>query len=123
MIRIDKYLCAVRLYKTRTIASEACKKERVLIGGKPVKPSRTINVGEIIFVKEPPTFREYKILDISEKRMGAKLVPNFLEEITSEENLEILKLTQLSNKMNRQHGTGRPTKKERRELEIFLTNE
>ena len=123
MVRIDKYLWAVRLFKTRTLASEACKKERVLIGGKPVKASRVININDIFSIKEPPTFREYKILNVSEKRMGAKLVPDFLQEITSEENLEVLKLTKLANKLNRPHGAGRPTKKERRELDRVVLNQ
>ena len=122
MVRIDKYLWAVRLFKTRTLASEACKSERVTIGGKPVKPSRIINVNEIFSVKEPPVFREYKILDITENRIGAKLVPNFLLEITSEENIEMLKLTKLAKKLDRPHGAGRPTKKERRDLEVFFQN-
>ena len=120
MVRIDKYLWAVRLFKTRSIASEECKKGRVLIGGQSVKSSRVVNIGDIVSIKDPPIFHEYKVLDVTEKRMGAKLVPDFIVEITSEDQLEILKLTKLANKLNRQHGLGRPTKKERRDLDSFI---
>ena len=120
MVRIDKYLWAVRLFKTRSIASEECKKGRVLVGGQAVKSSRVVNIGDIVSIKDPPIFHEYKVLDITEKRMGAKLVPDFIVEITSEDQLEILKLTKLANKLNRQHGLGRPTKKERRDLDSFI---
>lgn len=123
MIRIDKYLWAVRLFKTRTLASEACKKGKILIGGQSVKSSRIVNVNEIISIKDPPVVREYKVLDVTEKRMSAKLVPDFITEITTEAQLEILKLTKLANKFNRQQGTGRPTKKDRRELDEFLDND
>ena len=123
MIRIDKYLWAVRLFKTRTLASEACKKGKILIGGQSVKSSRIVNVNEIISIKDPPVVREYKVLDVTEKRMSAKLVPDFITEITTEAQLEILKLTKLANKINRQQGTGRPTKKDRRELDEFLDND
>jgi len=110
----------VRLFKTRTLASEECKKGKVLVNGQPAKSSRTININDIISIREAPIFREYKILDISEKRMGAKLVPDYILEITNENNLEMLKLTKLANKHNRQQGTGRPTKKDRRELDRML---
>ena len=120
MVRIDKYLWAVRLFKTRSIASEECKKGRVLVGGQAVKSSRVVNIGDIVSIKDPPIFHEYKVLDVTEKRMGAKLVPDFIVEITSEDQLEILKLTRLANKLNRQHGLGRPTKKERRDLDSFI---
>ena len=120
MVRIDKYLWAVRLFKTRSLSSEECKKGKVLVGGQPVKSSRMVNIGDIIAIKDPPIFHEYKILDVTEKRMGAKLVPDFIVEVTSEEQLEMLKLTKLANKLNRQHGLGRPTKKERRELDSFM---
>ena len=120
MVRIDKYLWAVRLFKTRSLASEECKKGRVLVGGQPVKSSRIVNIGDIIAIKDPPIFHEYKIVDVTEKRMGAKLVPDFIVEVTADDHLEMLKLTKLANKFNRQHGLGRPTKKERRELDTFL---
>ncbi|MDR2927144.1 MAG: RNA-binding S4 domain-containing protein [Cytophagaceae bacterium] len=123
MIRIDKFLWAVRLFKTRSLASEACQKGRVLMGSQTVKPSRTVNSGDIIAIKEPPAVREYKVLDVSEKRMGAKLVADFLIEVTPSENLEMIELAKLANKLNRQHGLGRPTKKERRELDNFMNGE
>jgi ribosome-associated heat shock protein Hsp15 len=120
LIRIDKYLWAVRLFKTRTLATEACKKGKVLVGGQPIKSSRIVCINDIISIKDPPIIREYKVLNVTENRMSAKLVPDFLTEITSEDQLEMLKLTKLANKFNRQQGTGRPTKKERRDLEEFL---
>ena len=120
MFRIDKYLWAVRLFKTRSLASEACKKGKVLVAGQPVKSSRIININDIISIKDPPISHEYKVLNVTENRMGAKLVPDYLQEITPEEQLEMLKLTKLANKFNRQQGTGRPTKKDRRELDEFL---
>ena len=106
MFRIDKYLWAVRLFKTRSLASEACKKGKVLVAGQPVKSSRIVSVNDIISIKDPPISREYKVLNVTENRMGAKLVPDYLQEITSEEQLETLKLTKLANKFNRQQGTG-----------------
>ena len=120
MVRIDKYLWAVRLFKTRSLASEACKKGQVLVAGQTVKSSRTGTINDIISIKEPPISREYKILNVAENRMGAKLVSDYLQEITTEAQLEMLKLTKLANKFNRQQGTGRPTKKDRRDLDEFL---
>lgn len=118
-VRIDKWLWAVRVFKTRTIASDACKKGRVMIDGVAVKPSRNIRVGDVIQVKKPPVTFSFKVLDLSEKRMGAKLVPGFMENVTPPEEYEILELNRLSGYIDRQRGTGRPTKKERRDLEQF----
>lgn len=118
-VRIDKWLWAVRIFKTRTIASDACKKGRVEIDGANVKPSRTIKVGDVIQVKKPPITFSFKVLDLADKRMGAKLVPNFMENVTPPEQYEILELNKLSGFVDRQRGLGRPTKKERRDLEQF----
>src|SRR5690554_3754881 len=100
-IRIDKYLWAVRLFKTRSIATEACKKGKVLMDGIPVKSSRMIKVGDVISIKDPPITKLYKVLDLSGKRMGAKLTPDYLKDITPDEELEILRLTKIANQLNR----------------------
>ena len=121
-VRIDKWLWAVRVFKTRTIASEACKKGRVLIGNTNVKPSRMIRIGEIVQVKKAPVTYSFKVLDLAQKRMGAKLVPEFMENVTPPEEYEVLELNRLSGFIDRQRGTGRPTKKERRDLEQFTDN-
>jgi|AGTN01.1.fsa_nt_gi Ribosome-associated heat shock protein implicated in the recycling of the 50S subunit (S4 paralog) len=118
-VRIDKWLWAVRIFKTRTIASEACKKGRVIIDNLPVKPSRNIRVGEIVQVRKPPVTFSFKVLALSEKRMGAKLVPQFMENVTPPDQYELLELNRISGFVDRQHGTGRPTKKERRDMDQF----
>jgi ribosome-associated heat shock protein Hsp15 len=118
--RIDKYLWAVRLYKTRSIATEACKKGKVLMDGLPVKSSRMIKPGDVICIKEPPITKEYKVLDVSGKRMGAKLTADYIKDITPDEELEILRLTKIANQLNRPRGMGRPTKKERRDIDQFF---
>jgi ribosome-associated heat shock protein Hsp15 len=120
LVRIDKFLWAVRLFKTRSLATEECKKGRVLIDGMPVKSSRMIKKGDEISVKESPIFRIFKVLDVTDKRMGAKLTPGFIVDITPADQLELLELTNLANKLNRQRGLGRPTKKDRRELNSFM---
>ena len=118
-IRIDKWLWAVRIFKTRTAASEACKKGRVMMGNVSVKPSRDIRVGEVIQVRKPPITFSFKVLALAEKRMGAKLVPDYMENITSSEQYELLELGKIGGFVDRQRGAGRPTKKERRDLEYF----
>ncbi len=118
-VRIDKWLWAVRVFKTRTVASEACKKGRIVIGNSTVKPSRMIRIGEIVQVKKPPVTYSFKVLDLSQKRMGAKLVPEFMENVTPAEEYEVLELNKLSGFVDRQRGSGRPTKKDRRDLEQF----
>lgn len=119
-IRIDKWLFAVRLYKTRSQASEECRKGKVTIGGMNVKPSRELKVGEIIQLRRPPITRTYKILALTENRMAAKLVPEFLVETTPASELEILEVQKNMSVYNRERGTGRPTKKERRDLDDFF---
>ena len=117
--RIDKWMWAVRIFKTRTIATEACKKGRVSIGGVNVKPSRTIKVDDVIEVRKPPVTYSFRVLDLSENRMGAKLVPNFMENITPAEQYELLELIRISGFVDRQKGLGRPTKREGRALREF----
>jgi len=119
-IRIDKWLFAVRLYKTRSLASEECRKGKVTIGGMNIKPSRELKVGETIQVRRPPITRSYKILALTESRMAAKLVPEFMVETTPDSELKILEMQKLDSFFNRERGTGRPTKKERRDLDDFF---
>lgn len=121
-VRIDKWLWAVRVFKTRTIAAEACKKGRVLIENNSVKPARMIRIGDIVQVKKPPVTYSFKVIDISQKRMGAKLVSNFMENVTPPEEYEILEMNKLSGFVDRQRGTGRPTKKDRRDMVQFTEN-
>ncbi|WP_066630436.1 RNA-binding S4 domain-containing protein [Labilibacter marinus] len=116
-VRVDKYLWAIRIFKTRGVAAEAIKKGRVLIGGLPVKNSRLVKVGIVIDVKFPPITRSFKVLAITGKRMGAKLVPDFMKEVTAEDQIELLELTRIANSMGRRKGLGRPTKKDRRDIE------
>jgi len=122
-VRIDKFLWAVRLFKTRSIAAEACKKGRVLINGITVKSSRTVKQGDTIDIKTPPITRTYKVLSVAEKRMGAKLVTDFIKDITPEDQLEILELTRLAYNQGRRKGLGRPTKKDRRDIERLLNED
>ena len=117
--RIDKWLWALRVFKTRTVASEACKKGRVLIGETVVKPSRSIRAGEVVQVRKPPVTYSFRVLALSDKRMGAKMVPQYMENVTPMEQYELLELNRIGGFVDRQRGTGRPTKKERRDLDQF----
>ncbi len=118
-VRIDKWLWAVRIFKTRTIAVEACKKGRIMINDIPVKPARMIKVGEVIQVRKPPIIYSFKVIDLAEKRMGAKLVPQYMENVTPPEQYAVLEKQALAGFVDRAKGTGRPTKKDRRDLESF----
>lgn len=116
-VRIDKWLWAVRLYKTRSLATEECKKGRVTIDGMSVKPSRVPKPGDIIKVRKNPVTYSYKVIAITGKRVGAKLVEEFALDITPPEELKILEMRQQTASFERDRGTGRPTKKDRRELD------
>lgn len=118
-VRIDKWLWAVRIFKTRTIAAEACKKGRVMIGDVSIKPSRNVRAGDVIQVRKPPVTYSFKVLALADKRMGAKMVPQFMENVTPPDQYELLELNKISGFVDRQRGTGRPTKKERRDLDQF----
>ncbi|MCD8042623.1 MAG: RNA-binding S4 domain-containing protein [Tannerellaceae bacterium] len=122
-VRIDKWMWATRIFKTRTIASDACKKNRVMIGGVNVKPSRMIKVGDIIQVRKPPITYSFKVLAVTERRMGAKLVPEYLENVTTPDQYELLEMNKISGFVDRAKGMGRPTKKDRREIEGFTEPE
>ena len=118
-VRIDKWLWAVRLFKTRTLAAEACKKGKVVIQNVQVKPSRNVKVNDIICIKRNPILFSFKVLALSENRMNAKLVAGFMENVTTADQLELIELGKLAGQTGRDRGTGRPTKKERRELDDF----
>lgn len=113
-VRIDKFLWAVRLFRTRTLAANACKMGRILINNNNIKPSAKLDGDEILTVRKPPVTYTYKIKNLTDNRVGAKLVINFLEDITPEEEKLKLDLSQSAPAGHRKKGTGRPTKKERR---------
>jgi len=115
-VRIDKYLWAVRLYKTRTLATEACKKGKVSVDDMPAKPSRAITSGDVIEVKKMPVVYSYRVKDPIEKRVGAKIVDQYVENLTPQEELQKLDM-QDDFFIKRDRGAGRPTKKERRLLD------
>ena len=117
--RIDKWLWAARIFKTRTIAAAACKKGQVSLKGSTVKASRMIKVGDIIDVRKPPVTYSFRVLQAIERRVGAKLIPEILENVTTPEQYEILEMNKISGFINRAKGTGRPTKKDRRSLDEF----
>jgi ribosome-associated heat shock protein Hsp15 len=119
-VRIDKWLWAVRLFKTRSNAAEACKKGKVMVHGIEAKPSRNIKVGDVVSVKKNPVVFSFEVLALSENRMGAKLVPGFMKDVTPAEQLELWELGKVNARLNRERGTGRPTKKERRDLDTFF---
>ena len=119
-VRIDKWLWAVRIYKTRSLATEECRKGHVSIGNIPVKPSRLVHVGEILKVRKSPITRTFRVLQLAEKRMPASLTMAHLEDITPPEELELLDMQKNMRWITRDPGTGRPTKKERRDLDEFF---
>lgn len=119
--RIDKWLWAARIFKTRTIAADACKNGRVSIEGVNVKPSRMVKAGETVSVRKPPVTYSFRILKTIEQRVGAKLLPEIYENGTAPEEYELLEMTRISGFVNRARGTGRPTKKDRRSLDAFIS--
>ena len=118
--RIDKWLWAARIFKTRSIAADACKNSRVTINGVNVKPSHMVKVGETVSVKKPPVIYSFRILQCIEQRVGAKLIPNIYENVTDPKQYEILEMSRISGFVDRARGTGRPTKKERRSIDAFI---
>ncbi len=117
--RIDKWLWAARIFKTRSIAADACKNGRVTIDGVNVKPSHSIKAGEVINVRKPPITYSFKVLACIEQRVGAKLIPQVYENVTEKKQYEILEMSRISGFVDRARGTGRPTKKERRQMDDF----
>ena len=122
-VRVDKYLWAMRIYKTRSIATDACKCGRVKMNGVEVKPSRMFHVGDIFTVRKGPITYTYRILQLWGNRLGAKMVPEYLQDITPKEQLELLELARFAAQSGRDRGTGRPTKKDRREIEQFFSDD
>jgi len=119
MSRIDKFLWSVRLFKTRSLAAEACKKNRVFVNDNEIKSAKTIKINDVITIKKTGIGFKYKVLALNEKRVGAKLVDEFIIDITPLEDKEKYDVIQASQKHYRQQGEGRPTKKNRRDIEKF----
>ena len=117
--RIDKWMWATRIFKTRTISAEACKKGRVSIGDAPAKPSRTVHVGDKGKVRKPPGTNYFIGKARTENRLGAKLVPDYLENITPKSELDLLEVVKISGFIDRRKGLGRPTKRDSREMARF----
>ena len=117
--RIDKWLWAARIFKTRSIAADACKNGRVSINGTTAKPSRTVKEGDTISVKKAPVVYSFRILRPIEQRVGARLLPEIYENVTDPQQYELLEMSRISGFIDRARGTGRPTKKERRALDAF----
>ena len=118
--RIDKWLWAARIFKTRTIAADACKNGRVAVNGVNVKPSRMLKMGETVSVRKPPVTYSFKVLKTIEQRVGAKLLPEIYENVTTPEQYELLEMNRISGFVDRARGTGRPTKKDRRAMDAFV---
>ena len=118
--RIDKWLWAARLFKTRSMAATACKNGRVQVGSHTVKPSYLLKVGDVVQVRKSPVTFSYKVLQCIEQRVGAKLVPEVYENVTDPSQYELLEMNRISGFVDRARGTGRPTKKERRALNAFI---
>ena len=119
--RVDKWLWAARIFKTRSIAADACKNGRVTIGGVNVKPSHMVKAGETVSVRKPPVTYSFKILKTIEQRVGAKLLPEIYENVTPPDQYELLEMNRISGFVDRARGTGRPTKKDRRAMDAFVT--
>ena len=118
--RIDKWLWAARIYKTRSIAVDAIKNGRVTIDGINVKPARMVKVGDVVSVRKPPITYSFKILQPIEQRVGAKLIPEIYENVTAPKQYELLEMSRISGFVDRARGTGRPTKKDRRAMDAFV---
>ena len=118
--RIDKWLWAARIFKTRSLSANACKNGRVTINGINVKPSHVIKVGVVINVRKPPVTYSFRVLDCIEQRVGAKMLPGIYENVTDPKQYEMLEMSRISGFIDRERGTGRPTKKERRALDAFV---
>jgi ribosome-associated heat shock protein Hsp15 len=117
--RIDKFLWSVRIYKTRSQAADACKNGRVIINDLAVKASRIIEPGDVFTVKKMPVIYTYRCISIPSSRVGAKMLPDFIENLTPEEELQKLDIRPGYNTGHRRRGAGRPTKRERRDLDRF----
>jgi len=119
-MRVDSYLWAVRLYKTRSLAADSLKLGRILIDDQPIKASRTLKPGDHFTLKYTGYLRTFKVLDLPKSRVGAPLVENFLLETTQKEELEKREMILLARKHQRNQGLGRPTKRDRRDLDAWI---
>jgi ribosome-associated heat shock protein Hsp15 len=122
-MRIDKFLWSIRFYKTRTIATEEIKKNRVAIGDSVVKSSKEVKEGDVIKIRKNQIDYKIKIIQIPKSRMGAKLVPLHIKDVTDKEQYELLKMRKMSQDYYRTRGEGRPTKKDRREMDDYVEND
>lgn len=121
-VRIDKYLWAIRAFKTRTDAADACKLGRITINGAQAKASRDVKVGDLIGIKKMPVVYTFKVLALIANRQPAKNVHLFAENLTPEEELDKLKMARTTIFVSRDKGAGRPTKKERRDIDDLMEN-
>jgi ribosome-associated heat shock protein Hsp15 len=119
-MRVDKYLWCIRVYKSRTIAAEQCALGKVMIHDEPVKASRELKPGDAVTVRKGAIHFSYKVIDFPKMRVGAKLLDAYVENITSPEELKKLEMILLQQKQDRPRGLGRPTKKDRREIDYFF---
>jgi ribosome-associated heat shock protein Hsp15 len=120
-VRIDKWLWAVRLYKTRSLATQACRGGHVTVGGEHVKPSRTVRPGEVISARTGDILRTVKVIGVIQQRVGPKLVANYIEDQTpAEEYLRAIQKKETAGVPQRPKGAGRPTKKDRRQIEALM---
>lgn len=119
-IRIDKWLWTMRLFKTRSVAADACTRGRVLVEGVQAKPSKTVKVGDVVSVKRPPVTFSFKIKALAPSRLGAKLVPDYMQQVTTADQLRLWEIIRLDQRNARAKGLGRPTKKDRRSLDEFI---
>ena len=121
-MRVDKWLWTVRQYKTRSLATEACDKGRILVAGLEVKPSRLIGVGDIISIKRTGLTRKLQVLQLTSGRLNAKMVEHYVADLTPKEEIEAYKARLTRITIFRDPGTGRPTKQERRALDDFFND-
>ncbi len=119
-VRMDKWLWSVRIFKTRSLATEACNKGHILVDGLPVKPSRSVKPGDVVKVRRSPIYRSYKVIAYPGSRVGAKELEKYMLEVTPPEELAILEMQKDMQWISRDRGSGRPTKKERRDLDEFF---
>jgi ribosome-associated heat shock protein Hsp15 len=122
-VRIDKFLWAMRIYKTRSIATEECDKGRISIDKVSIKPSRKVKIGETIMVRKPPVTYSFLVKKLTDKRLSASLVSDYITDITPKEELEKLEMSRIAVNFSRDRGAGRPTKKDRRDIENIINHD
>lgn len=119
-VRLDKYLWAIRVFKTRSEATDACNGNKVKLNGVSAKPSKAVKEGDMLEIRKASALFTYRVIKLSESRMGAQLVPDFAENLTPESELEKLHAPRETIVLQRDRGTGRPTKKDRRQLDDLM---